>query len=50
MNVLARIRCSQARRFVPGRNWWNAAYALAIVSCTRSSASLGFLVMRSAAG
>src|ERR1039457_2407172 len=50
MNVLARMRCSQALRLVPGRNWWNAAYALAEVSWTRSSASVGLRVMRSAAG
>src|SRR5712692_1072226 len=50
MNVLARILCSQARRLVPGMNWWNAAYALAEVSWTRSAASQGFLVIRSAAG
>ena len=25
MNVLARMRCSHALRFVPGRNWWKAA-------------------------
>src|SRR5580700_8838723 len=50
MNVVVRIRFSQARRFVPGVNWPNAAYALADVSWTRSSASVGFLVIRSAAG
>ena len=50
MNVVVRIRLSQARRLVPGRNWWKAAYALTDVSWTRSSASVGFLVIRSAAG
>ena len=50
MNVFARMRCSQAFRLVPGRNWWKAAYALAEVSWTRSSASVGLRVMRSAAG
>jgi len=49
MNVLVRIRNSHALRFVPGWNWWNDAYALANVSCTRSSASAGFRVIRSAA-
>src|SRR5208282_6712125 len=39
-----------ARRLVPGVNCWNAAYALTDVSWTRSSASVGFLVIRSAAG
>ena len=49
MNVLVRIRYSHALRLVPGRNWWNDAYALANVSCTRSSASEGLRVIRSAA-
>src|SRR5689334_12768568 len=48
MNVFARMRCSQALRLVPGRNWWNAAYALTDVSWTRSSASVGLRVMRRA--
>jgi hypothetical protein len=50
MNVVARILCSHARRFVPGMNWWNAVYAFAIVSWTRSSASLAFRVICRAAG
>src|ERR1700761_9643071 len=50
MNVVVRIRLSQARRLVPGRNWWKAAYALTDVSCTRSSASVGLRVIRRAAG
>ena len=49
MNVLVRIRYSQALRFVPGLNWWKAEYALAKVSCTRSSASAGLRVIRIAA-
>jgi len=49
IKVLVRIRYSQALRFVPGRNWWKAAKALADVSCTRSSASAGLWVIRSAA-
>ncbi len=49
MNVLVRIRYSQALRLVPGWNWWNAAYAFAKVSCTRSSASVGLRVIRIAA-
>src|SRR5215218_4947042 len=49
MYVFVRIRYSQALRFVPGRYWWNAAKALAKVSWTRSSASAGFRVIRSAA-
>src|SRR5215218_1377503 len=47
--VLVRMRYSQALRFVPGRYWWKAANAFAKVSCTRSSASAGFRVIRSAA-
>ena len=46
MNVLVRIRNSQALRFVPTWNWWKDAYALANVSCTRSSASAGLRVIR----
>ena len=34
---------------MPGRNWWNDAYALAKVSWTRSSASAGLRVIRIAA-
>ena len=49
MNVLVRIRNSQALRFVPCWNWWKDAYAFANVSCTRSSASAGFRVIRRAA-
>src|SRR4051812_27081645 len=49
MKVLVRIRYSHALRLVPSRNWWKDAYALAYVSCTRSSASAGLRVMRSAA-
>ena len=49
MNVLVRMRYSHALRFVPGLNWWKAAYALANVSWTRSSASAGLRVIRSAA-
>src|SRR6204780_3619782 len=49
MNVVVRIRFSQARRLVPGVNCLKAAYALTDVSWTRSSASVGFLVIRSAA-
>src|SRR5690606_349263 len=49
MNVFVRIRYSHALRFVPGRYWWNAANAFANVSCTRSSASDGLRVIRSAA-
>ena len=49
MNVLVRIRYSQALRLVPGRNWWNDANALANVSWTRSSASAGLRVIRIAA-
>ncbi len=47
--MLVRMRYSHALRFVPSRNWWKDAYALAYVSCTRSSASAGLRVMRSAA-
>src|SRR5215471_5129123 len=50
MNVLVRMRDSQAFRFVPGSNCPKEAYALANVSCTRSSASAVLRVMRSAAG
>jgi len=49
MKVFVRIRYSQALRLVPGRYWWKAAKALAIVSWTRSSASVGLRVIRSAA-
>src|SRR5215213_1742740 len=49
MYVFVRMRYSQALRFVPGRYWWKAAKAFAKVSCTRSSASAGFRVIRSAA-
>src|SRR6266568_5102563 len=49
MNVFASMRCNQAFRFVPGLNWWNAAYALTDVSWTRSSASVGLRVIRRAA-
>ena len=49
MKVLVRMRNSHAFRFVPGWNWWNEAYALANVSCTRSSASAGLRVIRSPA-
>src|ERR1700691_6425899 len=49
MKVVVRIRFSHARRLVPGVNCVNAAYALTDVSWTRSSASVGFLVIRSAA-
>ena len=50
MNVVVRMRFSHARRLVPVWNWWKAAYALADVSCTRSSASVGLRVIRRAAG
>src|ERR1700755_1474758 len=46
MYVFVRIRYSQALRFVPSSNWWNAEYALRNVSCTRSSASAGLRVIR----
>ena len=49
MNVFVRMRYSQALRFVPSWNWWKAAKALTNVSWTRSSASEGLRVMRSAA-
>ena len=49
MKVLVRIRYSQALRFVPAVYWWKAANALAKVSWTRSSASVGLRVIRSAA-
>ena len=49
MNVLVRIRNSQALRLVPTWNWWKDAYAFAKVSCTRSSASAGLRVIRIAA-
>src|SRR5450631_2630321 len=49
MYVFVRIRYSQALRFVPCLYWWNAANALANVSWTRSSASVGLRVVRSAA-
>ena len=44
-----RIRYSQAFRLVPARNERKAVYALTYVSCTRSSASAGFRVIRKAA-
>jgi hypothetical protein len=47
--VLAWMRCSQARRFVPGLKVPDPAIAFAYVSWTRSSASAGFPVSRSAA-
>ncbi len=47
--MLVRIRYSQALRLVPSLNERNAEYALTYVSCTRSSASAGLRVMRSAA-
>ena len=43
------MRYIHALRLVPGLYWWNAAYAFANVSWTRSSASLGLRVVRSAA-
>src|SRR5690606_14696537 len=43
------MRYIHALRLVPGRYWWNAANALAYVSCTRSSASVGLRVVRRAA-
>ncbi len=49
MKVLVRMRYSHALRLVPSRNWWKEANALAKVSCSRSSASAGLRVMRSAA-
>jgi hypothetical protein len=49
MKVLVRMRYSQALRLVPSWNWWKAAKALTKVSCTRSSASAGLRVIRSAA-
>src|SRR5512144_2467856 len=49
MNVLVRMRYSHALRLVPSWYWWNAAKALTKVSCTRSSASAGLRVSRSAA-
>src|SRR5260370_695816 len=49
MKVLVRVRNSHAFRLVPCWNWWNDAYAFAKVSCTRSSASDGFRVIRTAA-
>src|SRR5579875_2316699 len=49
MNVLVRMRYSQALRLVPSWNWWKAANALTKVSWTRSSASAGFRVIRIAA-
>src|SRR5580765_2465753 len=50
MNVLTMMRRSHALRFVPGWNRPEAASAFANVSCTRSSASGAFPVIRSAAG
>ena len=49
MKVLVRMRYSQALRLVPSWNWWKAANALTNVSWTRSSASAGLRVIRSAA-
>ena len=49
MKVLVRMRYSHALRLVPGLNWWKDEYALANVSCTRSSASAGLRVIRIAA-
>src|SRR3954452_7516495 len=46
MYVFVRIRYSQALRFVPSSNWWNAENAFRNVSCTRSSASAGLRVIR----
>ena len=49
MKVFVRMRYSHALRLVPCVNCANAANALTNVSCTRSCASAGFFVMRSAA-
>ena len=49
MKALVRIRNSHAFRLVPCWNWRNDAYAFAKVSCTRSSASAGLRVIRTAA-
>ena len=48
MNVLVRMRSSQARMLVPDSNWSRARMALSRVSCTRSCASAGFRVRREA--
>src|ERR1019366_5647662 len=49
MKVLVRILYSQALRLVPSSKRPKARYAFKKVSCTRSSASAGLRVMRSAA-
>src|SRR5665647_697307 len=49
MYVFVRIRYSQALRLVPCLYWCKAANALVNVSWTRSSASAGLRVVRSAA-
>src|ERR671930_2270201 len=49
MNVFVRIRYSQAFRLVPSVKPANPRKARRYVSCSRSSASDGFLVSRSAA-
>src|SRR5437764_15268813 len=49
MNVFVRILYSHALRFVPSRNPPKPRYARRYVSWTRSSASAGLRVMRSAA-
>src|SRR6478752_10494776 len=48
MNVLVRMRSSQARMLVPASNWSRARMALSKVSCTKSWASAGFRVRRDA--
>src|ERR671912_2960164 len=48
MNVLRRMVSSQPRAFVPGRYCCQERYAFSMVSCTRSSASVGSAVRRSA--
>src|SRR5512132_2393315 len=49
MKLLVKIRYSHALRLVPSWNPAKPRYARRYVSCTRSSASAGFLVIRSAA-
>src|SRR3954447_12470350 len=44
------MRYSHALRLVPSANWWKAEEAFTNVSWTRSSASAGLRVIRSAAG
>jgi hypothetical protein len=50
MKVFVMIRYSHALTFVPGSKLRYPAQALAIVSCTRSSASSGARVIRTATG